>query len=91
VAGSDLVTTVYPFILRGVSLVGIDSVNCPIPIRVRLWDKLAGKWKPPQLDAIASVISLEQVSEAVDRILAGQVTGRLVITQLPDSGQHKGL
>jgi putative YhdH/YhfP family quinone oxidoreductase len=89
VGGNDLITTVYPFILRGVSLVGIDSVNCPMSTRVRLWEKLAGEWKPPQLDAIASVISLEQVSAAIDRILAGQVTGRIVVAQQPNSGQHQ--
>ena len=50
--GIGLQTTTMPFILRGVSLLGISSNNCPYDIRLKLWDRLANEWKPPQLDLI---------------------------------------
>ena len=79
VGGAELVATVYPFILRGVTLAGIDSAWCPRPRRETIWNRLAGEWRLDGLDAIATRIRLEDVGDHVPRILAGQVTGRTVI------------
>lgn len=76
----ELNTTVMPFILRGVSLLGIHSVHCPRPWRLELWRQLAGPWKPSQLDRIAPrEIELAQVPEACAAIMAGGVTGRYLV------------
>jgi acrylyl-CoA reductase (NADPH) len=79
VGGADLPLTVYPFILRGAQLVGIESANYPREKRVALWNRLAGPWKPKLLDELASEIALEQLPEKIAAILAGQVIGRTVV------------
>jgi putative YhdH/YhfP family quinone oxidoreductase len=79
VAGTDLPLTVYPFILRGVTLAGIDSAKCPMPQRRAIWDKLAEDWKVPCLQAIGHEISLRELPESVDAILQGRVRGRMVV------------
>ncbi len=79
VGGPELTTTVYPFILRGISLLGIDSVNCSLDHRQRLWQHLATEWKPNQLEMIATLVSLAQLSEKIDAILNGQIVGRVVV------------
>lgn len=79
VGGTELNTTVYPFILRGVSLIGIDSVHCPIDRRLALWKKLATDWKPPQLDNLVTTVTLPQVSAQVDTLLAGKNVGRVLV------------
>ncbi len=79
VGGPELETTVYPFILRGVCLNGIDSANCPISTRKKLWQRLSTDWKPTTLDTIATTIDLAQVSEHVDVVLQGQSVGRIVV------------
>lgn len=77
--GFDLPTTVMPFILRNVRLLGIDSVMCPIEKRIAIWEQLA-KWLPEQYFADAcSEINLEQAPEYAEAITNGQVTGRVVI------------
>jgi acrylyl-CoA reductase (NADPH) len=78
-ASPDLSLTVFPFILRGVRLLGIDSARCPAAVRQELWERLAGSWKPPQLDVIASECSLEELNAKVDQILQGRITGRVVV------------
>jgi len=70
--------TVYPFILRGVTLAGIDSVECPMDRRVDVWQKLAGEWRV-DLDAIRTVISLEEVIDYAQRIKRGGLMGRTVV------------
>jgi acrylyl-CoA reductase (NADPH) len=77
--GSDLPLTVFPFILRGVTLVGVDISFYPMPKRLGLWQKLAGEWKPDGLDALATKIELADVDGRARRMLAGQVTGRTTI------------
>ncbi|HUX59820.1 MAG TPA: YhdH/YhfP family quinone oxidoreductase [Ignavibacteriaceae bacterium] len=72
-------TSVYPFILRGVKLLGSDSAHCKSDIRNMLWKKLSGEWKPRILDSIASECSLEELSANIDQILGGNITGRVVI------------
>jgi putative YhdH/YhfP family quinone oxidoreductase len=83
VAGADLTLTVYPFILRGVTLAGIDSAKCPAPQRLEMWQKLAGPWRVDQLEDLAAEITLDDLSDQVPRILAGQVAGRIVV--VPES------
>ena len=78
---AELHTTVMPLILRGVSLLGIHSVQVPRPWREALWSQLAGPWKPPHLDSrlVRAVISLEQVPEAARELIAARATGRYVV------------
>ncbi len=77
--GGQLPTTVFPFILRGVSLLGVDSVECPMDERLHLWKLLASDWKPEKLGLLYRVISLDEVPDAMDAILRGEVQGRLVV------------
>ncbi len=78
-ASPDLHLTVYPFILRGVSLIGIDSQNCPMAFRESVWGKLAGEWKPEGLMDLCTEISLAELPEAIERILSGGVKGRTIV------------
>ncbi|WP_328592608.1 oxidoreductase [Paenibacillus cymbidii] len=78
--GAELQTTVLPFILRGVNLLGIDSVYCPKAVRERLWGKLGGEWKPQRLGAIVSgEVPLAEAADASARLLQGEATGRTVV------------
>ncbi|WP_068785956.1 acrylyl-CoA reductase family protein [Paenibacillus phocaensis] len=79
--GGGIETTVYPFILRGVNLLGIDSVFCPVPLREQLWQLLAGEWKPEQvLNAGVTEYPLERLPEALSTVLAGKAVGRQIIS-----------
>lgn len=78
-ASGDLNMTVYPFILRGIQLSGIDSAECPMTYRRKVWDKLAGPWKIPEMEKYVTEIGLEDLSPRIDAMLAGGVTGRFVI------------
>jgi acrylyl-CoA reductase (NADPH) len=77
--GMDFPATVAPFILRGVRLVGIDSVMCPQPRRQRAWQMLATDLDRDRLDAAAREIALAQALEVAPALLAGQVRGRVVV------------
>ena len=77
--GMDLPSSVAPFILRGVCLLGIDSVMCPIEVRKVAWSRLASDLDPGKLSEITHEIGLDQVIEAGAKILAGQVRGRNVV------------
>lgn len=79
VGGTDLPLTVHPFILRGVILAGISSQNLPAPRRNDIWQKLAGEWKPQQLEDLATEIELHQVEESVQKILKGGIAGRTLV------------
>lgn len=79
VASPDLPTTVYPFILRGVSLLGVDSQNCPMDTRRQVWAKLGGDWKPEGLAQVASQRSLDGLEPEIERILQGGQRGRIVV------------
>jgi acrylyl-CoA reductase (NADPH) len=83
VASPDLPLTVYPFILRGVTLIGIDSQNCPMPTRVQVWHKLAQKWKVPHLERITTETDLEGLNEQIDLMLNRQHRGRTIV-RLPE-------
>jgi acrylyl-CoA reductase (NADPH) len=77
--GMDLPTSVAPFILRGVSLLGIDSVMCPLPLRQRAWQRLETDLDRSKIAAMASEIGLADVIAAGRRIVEGQVRGRIVV------------
>jgi acrylyl-CoA reductase (NADPH) len=77
--GMDLPLTVAPFILRGVRLLGIDSVMCPVPRRTAAWQRLAEEVDRPRLDTITHEISLNEAIDAGRQILTGSVRGRLVV------------
>ncbi|MGV8073446.1 MAG: MDR family oxidoreductase [Syntrophobacteraceae bacterium] len=77
--GSDLPITVMPFILRGVSLRGVDSVWCPNPRRIAAWERLVNDMPDAALDKINKVIKLDEVPHYAGEILAGNVTGHIVV------------
>jgi acrylyl-CoA reductase (NADPH) len=77
--GMDLPGSVAPFILRGVSLVGIDSVMCPLPLRQEAWRRLEADFDKRKIAAMTSEIGLADVIEAGRRIVEGQVRGRIVV------------
>lgn len=79
VASGDLPLTVYPFILRGVILVGIDSQNCSMPVRKNVWDKLSKEWKLPELNNMAEEISIQEINSKIDLMIAGKSRGRTVV------------
>ncbi|HYQ39961.1 MAG TPA: YhdH/YhfP family quinone oxidoreductase [Pseudomonas sp.] len=71
--------SVLPFILRGVNLLGVDSVELPLATKAAMWQKLAGPWKLDSLEQMAHEIGLEELPEAINRILAGRMVGRAVV------------
>ncbi|RYX94141.1 MAG: oxidoreductase [Bradyrhizobiaceae bacterium] len=77
--GMDLPSSVAPFILRGVCLLGIDSVMCPIELRKQAWARLATDLDAAKLADITQEIALDQVIEAGAKVLAGQIRGRTVV------------
>jgi putative YhdH/YhfP family quinone oxidoreductase len=79
VASPNLPTSVFPFILRSVSLLGIDSVACPMQPRLQIWQKMAGEWKPDHLDALTTEVGLDAVDPWIDEILKGRVKGRVIV------------
>ena len=77
--GWEVKTTVMPFILRGVSLLGIDSVNCPMPLRRELWAKLANEWTCDKLASHCRTVSFAQLPTVFEAYVKGAVTGRTVV------------
>lgn len=78
--GADLPTTVMPFILRGVRLLGVDSVMQPIPNRSKAWQRFATAFPLEKLESIASqVVSLDRVQVAAEQMMRGEVTGRVLV------------
>jgi putative YhdH/YhfP family quinone oxidoreductase len=82
VGSPELPVNVYPFILRGVSLAGIDSVLCPRPKRLEVWQRLAAEWKPARLEEMVTDCSLSGLEEKIPSILAGNIRGRVVVDLL---------
>ncbi len=78
-ASPNLELTVYPLILRGVNLLGIDSANCPTELRNKIWQKISNEWMLDNLDEINEEVSLEELSTKIDLILKGQITGRVLV------------
>ena len=78
--GTKLPTTVFPFILRGVNLLGIDSVNCPMETRLKIWNRLATDFKPKKLEElIQQEVTLEQLPDVLPTLLKGQARGRILV------------
>ena len=82
-ASHALNTTVMPFILRGVSLLGIDSVNCPMPLRQEVWRRLATDMRPAHLKDLARTIPFGELPGAFDDFIAARVRGRIVVDLNP--------
>ncbi|QQP82331.1 YhdH/YhfP family quinone oxidoreductase [Bacillus sp. TK-2] len=79
VAGQELQTTVYPFILRGISLLGIDSVQCPADVRSDVWTLLANEWSNKELRSYTGECTLEELEEKFTLILQGKLKGRTIV------------
>ena len=79
-AGTKLPTTVFPFILRGVNLLGIDSVNCPMETRLKIWNRLATDFKPKNLEElIQQEVTLDHLPDVLPTLLKGQARGRILV------------
>jgi acrylyl-CoA reductase (NADPH) len=78
-ASADLPLTVFPFILRGISLFGIDSQHCPMHIRSKIWEKLATEWKLTNLNQLASEVGLTELDHRIDNMLQGKNKGRTLV------------
>ncbi|MCG6974287.1 MAG: YhdH/YhfP family quinone oxidoreductase [Desulfobacterales bacterium] len=79
VGSHELPLNVYPFILRGATLMGIDSQNCPMPLRLKVWDKIASDWKIERLERIATEVTLDELSARIEFVLQKKHKGRTVI------------
>ena len=79
VAGPEFSANVFPFILRGVSLLGIDSAECLMGLREQIWQKIANDWKLDDLESICNEISLDDLDGAIERMLKGVAQGRVVV------------
>jgi alcohol dehydrogenase len=78
-ASPKLETTVMPFILRGAQLLGVDSANCPMEVRQKIWNKLAGPWRPSRVHDQARTIDFDDLPTHFDAYLKGLVRGRTVV------------
>ena len=79
VAGAELNLSVFPFILRGISLIGISAQNYPMELRQILWKKLANEWKPNQLIDLYTEITLDELPDYIQLILQGKLKGRTIV------------
>ncbi|MGL4308608.1 YhdH/YhfP family quinone oxidoreductase [Cetobacterium sp. SF1] len=79
VAGAEFESSVYPFILRGVTLYGVDSVECKMELRKKVWNLMGNEWKIENLSDFVEEISLEEVNSKIEMILKGENKGRTII------------
>lgn len=79
VSSPDLPINVFPFILRGISLFGIDSQHCPMTLRQKLWENLSTDWRPDKLESMSTEIELKDLEPNIGRILKGQLKGRTLV------------
>ncbi|MEQ8849314.1 YhdH/YhfP family quinone oxidoreductase [Botrimarina sp.] len=79
VAGAELPLTVYPFILRGVTLAGVDSAKCPREPRLEVWRRLSGPWRVDLPQELVDTVTLDELPDAVARILSGRHVGRTLV------------
>ena len=79
VASPQFQATVFPFILRGVNLLGVDSVNLPLAHKRQVWEKLATQWKLSNLAALETRLGMNELGDALSSVLRGESTGRLVL------------
>jgi acrylyl-CoA reductase (NADPH) len=77
--GAELHTTVYPFILRGIRLLGVDSAATAMPLRAGIWQRLAGELRPAQLGRVARTIPFKQLPQSFTAMMHGQSHGRVVV------------
>jgi len=78
VGSHELQTTVYPFILNGVNVLGVDSAETPIQLRKKIWQKLATDYRPGGLAEMGKIVDLEEIPDYMDEILGGETAGRIV-------------
>ena len=78
-AGTNFQASVLPFILRGVNLLGVDSVEIPLVVKASMWDRLSVQWKLPNLDALVKEITLAELPAAIAQMLNGQQAGRMLV------------
>ncbi|MGG4265520.1 NADPH:quinone oxidoreductase family protein [Peribacillus simplex] len=79
-AGTSLPATVFPFILRGVNLLGVDSVNCPMDTRLKVWDRLATDFKPTHLkQLVQQEITIKELPDILPTLLKGEARGRTIV------------
>ena len=83
-ASMSLNTTVAPFILRGVSLLGVDSVNCEMAMRQKVWESLAAEMKPRHLAGATRTIPFDQLPSVFDDFIGAKVKGRVVVDMAAD-------
>lgn len=79
VGSPNLSTTVFPFIINGINLLGLDSANFPMKERQQVWNRLAGMWKLSDLDSVTTMTTLEELDPYIDQILRGKLKGRVVV------------
>lgn len=79
ITGVELHTNVFPFILRGLSLIGIDSAECPMPQKKELWQKLATEWRSDKLESLSREITLDEAPAALSDMINGKTRGRTVV------------
>ena len=79
-AGAELAMTVYPYILRGVTLAGVDAAWCDLGLRHQTWQRLAGPWKPDRLAEMSRDVPLRGIEQPIAEILAGKIQGRVVVS-----------
>lgn len=79
VASPDLPLNVFPFILRGVKLIGIDSQNCPMPLRKKIWQKIASEWKIDWLNTLTTEAPFDELENRIELMLQGKHIGRTII------------
>lgn len=79
ISSANLSTSIYPFILRGISLFGIDSVQCDMDTRIKIWNNLANDWKIDNLRDNVDEVSLEGLQDKIDQMLENKHTGRTIV------------
>lgn len=79
VGSADLPVNVFPFILRGVRLIGIDSAECPMARRMMVWQRLADEWKPDRLGEMVDEVRLNGLEERITGMLKGLLTRRVLV------------
>ena len=79
VSSPNLSTTVFPFIINGINLLGLDSANLPMKERQQVWDRLAGTWRLSDFESVATICSLDELDQYFDKILKGALKGRVVV------------
>jgi putative YhdH/YhfP family quinone oxidoreductase len=79
IGGVGISTNIFPFILRGLTLIGIDSAECPLALKKEIWERLASEWKPEQLGTLRTEIALAEVPEHIALMKEGSTVGRVVV------------